>query len=873
MPPDRSANRPAATATRVRTRPPGRGILRMTLLALAIAAPAAAAESVDKPPQRVRFVVRGLTEFEPHQLARALAASDELLLLGSPLGNRKTFLAAVGDKAVRALQREGFATAKATATVEAGEGGDRVVIDVVQGPRQMAVGIEVNGLPDDLAQELKRWLKSQRPPPGAVPHSFDVQDGWSGIRWFDQLGQPARMEPPAWRTGQPAPLDPQHLLAVRGTIARFLREHGLFAAANLLDPRKPASGGERSGPAIDVAVRSDADGATLVINCRELPPATVLGGIELFPGSRTTPEELQRILGIVPGTTVTERDRLAWREALRLSGRFVRHEVRLKELPAAAGAPPSAVAVFDLAAYPHVPPLAEPLSREEQVALLFRSWLLRTLADEDDLVLAWTRPGGTGPIGSVVISTNDGVLLTALPSSPEACGMAVSGDGLGWFLPAGAGRYELPLPGRDRITLNVALFLTETIDAGRHEYPRQFDVSYRVEPRPRDAAAALAVTARIEPVACLAFLHEGEPKVSWDGDILVVERPEMTARFDSRTGRLVAIAFPTGGGLSVEAAPGRFAEALAALRAAAGENVARKDALVSTGMKFLVSESMATALGHLVDAAGCAESLAAWQSRLDAVAGKLRKTADAGGFAVADRLAGTLMTRARDEAVGPPLVIPSAGPPAPDEADHRVRLADSHMAMARIVAAKAWRWSEWACGRDAWPTALARVATLASRGDSAVLWEVSAFMTGKRNGPLAFLAAAAAAPMPSMSASLARQGATRLTPDAFQADCRPLLSILECFGLDRCAVALLRMVEDDEARLLGERCLRDPAVFLPLVQDLRGRESDEAAVKALPESLDRWWRDSLHDVLAGALAARATLQTADKPAADAQPVR
>ena len=878
----RSMNRSAGPFATVRGGRRVPGTLRLALLTIAAVAASASAETIEKPPQRVRFVVRGLTEFEPHRLARALAANDELLLLGSPLANRKTFLSAVGDKATQALQREGFAAAKATVTVEAGEAGDRVVVDVVEGPRQMAAGIEVTGLPDDLAQELKRWLKSQRPPPGAVPLSSDDRDGWSGTRWFDQLGQPARMELPAWRTGQPAPLDPQHLLAVRATIARFLREHGFFAAAKLLDTQKPATGKAGTGPAIDVAVRSGDDGATLVVSGRNLPPATVLRGVEVFPGSRTNPAELQKILGIVPGKTVTERDRLAWREALRLSGRFIRHEVKLKEVPPADGdgGVPGAVAIFDLAAYPHVPPLAEPLSREDQVVLLFRTWLLQTLANDDDLVLAWTQAPAAGqpavargPVGSVVISTHDGVLLTALPSTAEACGMAVSGDGLGWFLPGAAGRYEVPLPGRNRITLNVALFLTETIEGGRHEYPRRFDVSYGIEPRPRDAAAALAVTARIEPVACLAFLHEGQPQVAWEGEELVVARSDMTARFDSRTGRLISIAVPAGGSVAVEAAPGRFAAALASLRTAAGENVARKDALVSTGLKFLVGESMAASLGHLLEPIGCAKSLAAWQSRLDAVAEKLRRTADSGGFAVADRLAGGMLSRATDEAAGAPLTIPSAAPPSAAATDQPTQLADSHMAVARIAAAKAWRWAEWACGRDAWPTALARVATLASRGDSGVLWEVSAFMTGKRNGPLAFLAAASAAPMPSMAGSLARQGQTRLSPEAFQADCQPLLAILGCFGLDRCAVGLLRMVEDDEAKLLGERCLQDPTVFLPLVHDLRGRESDDAAVKALPEVLDHWWRDSLHGVLATALAARAELQTADKPAAEAAPVR
>ena len=169
------------------------------------------------------------------------------------------------------------------------------------------------------------------PPPGAVPQTVDLQGGWTGVRWLDPTGLPARMESPAWTQGQPAPFDPPHLATVRIAIGRFLRDRGYFAAAKLLEEQKSAGRSARTAaasapavpPPVDLAVRSGPDGAVLVIAFRELSPPAVLTGCEVLPGCRTTAADLQQTLGIVPGSVVTEQDRLAWREALRQGGQML----------------------------------------------------------------------------------------------------------------------------------------------------------------------------------------------------------------------------------------------------------------------------------------------------------------------------------------------------------------------------------------------------------------------------------------------------------------------------------------------------------------------------------------------------------------------
>ena len=827
-----------------------------------------------------RFVVRGLTEPDPELLARSLAADEELLLLSSPLTTRKALLAAVASKTMLALQHEGFAAPRATATLaadEQGNHGEQIVIEVVPGPRQLAAGIQITGLPEGLAEDLRRWLRSQLPPPDAVPQSSDTEGGWSGTRWLDPRGQPARMELPVWSRGHPAPFDAPHVATIRAAIARFLRERGSFAAAKLAEKpgsslwpasREPATG------SIDVAVQPSDEGGVLTITCANLPPASTLREIEVAPAGRAPAAVLQETLGIVPGGPVTERDRMVWQETLRRSGRFVRHEVKFREVKPIAGGPPGIVAIFDLAAYPHAPPLAEPLTREQEVMLRARSWLLDTLANEDDLIATWTRPAsppdvaadaGAAAAGSLVISTREGLLVTALPGSGDACGMAVSSSGLGWFLPRAAGWFELPLPMQKRLDINVAFDLRETVDQGRHAYHREVHASCSLAPRPRDATAAVALAARIEPVACLALLHEGNPTISWEDDQLVVTGPTLTARFAAETGRVISLGLPDGSSLTFEAAPGRFVGDLAAIRTAAGTDLTQPDAVVSSGIAFFTSEAMGAAAHHLLEALNLSGMVAPWKPRIAAIADKLRRTAESGGFVAADRAADAALDHLAATATEPLLRIPATAMSPTDTA--------SSMVMARLAATNAWRWMERTCGRETWPAALARVATLATRHDAGALWELSAFLSSKEYGPVAYLAASSATPMPAMAASLARQGQTRLTAEAFHADCLAALAVLKGCGLDCCAVSLLRTIDDAEAQEIGEAWLRDRESVVPLVRDLRGCETDAAAVAELPSALDRWWTASLEKVVAAALASRAEVQTADKPASDATTVR
>ncbi|MBU6309067.1 MAG: hypothetical protein KJS77_04920 [Planctomycetes bacterium] len=829
-----------------------RGILvRMCFLAF-LAATAAVASARE-------YVVRGVDDPGPDLLARSLANDDGLLLLTSPLTTRKAYLAAVVEKTTLALQHAGYPDAKATAAVETGTEGDRVIVETVPGARYLAAAIEITGLPDDLAGDLRGWLRSQRPPADAVPRAVDTESGWSGTRWFDRRGQPARMEPALWSRGQPAPFDTHHIRDIRAAIARFLRDHGHFAAARGIE--KP----QATGPRCNVSVARSDDGAVLAVAFADLPSAAVLREVEVAPASRVSSAELCQALGIELGRTVTEHDRLAWHEALRESGRFVRHDVKFKETKPDADGVTGVVAIFDLAAYPHVPPFGQPLSREEEVMLRFRSWLLDTLANDDDLAITWHRGAEEPATAALSISTRSGVLLTCLPGTDDACGMAASDLGLGWYLPRAAGRFEVPLPGKVRGCFTAALDLAETSDRGRHSYPRQFTVAAALEPRPRDAEAAVALTARIEPVACLSLVHGPESQVRWEDDVLVIAEQGVEARFDGPSGRLVSIHAADGSTVAVGATPGLLTRDLEALRDRAGADAYRADAPITSLVEFIAAEGFLDAAGRISAAAGFADAFTTWRPRIGAVASNLLEMAGRGGFATADSHVATAMAHVADDDAQPLPVIPTALAAGPTDPWSMLTLATT---------TQAWRWLDESCGRDTWPCALVRIATLAAGKDSTgALWEITSLMANTRYGPLANLAAANLIPMETMAVSFARQGQTRLSTAAFHADCEAVRAVLADCGLDRCCVALVRSLDDDEARAIGGSCFGDPGVLLPLVHELHGCASEDEALVALPTALDRWWDSSLRSLVASALAAKTDLKTADKPDTDQTPRR
>jgi hypothetical protein len=494
------------------------------------------------------------------------------------------------------------------------------------------------------------------------------------------------------------------------------------------------------------------------------------------------------------------------------------------------------------------------------------------------------------------------MLVSMMPESGDASGVAVTADGIGCFLPGEAGRFEIPLPSHGCLTAQIALSLAakEKGENGNKQdqgYRRQLTLGVGYESRSNPTAAPFAITARIEPAACLAIVHEGEAKTRWEGETLVVESTDLEARFDGPTGRLLVVETDAGQRLSIRAAAGDLATTLAALRAAAGDDRARSEALITSGVDFFTAAGTAAAIDRTFAASGLAagrsspkerfEHFASWLQK-EGLSGKgeaaeqviaravaaettfpdrfvrifdmLRRIGAAGGFTQADALlADAIGSGDGEEALTIPHEKGSEGDPL--------------MTAGKLAATTAWRTVEETCGRDCWLAALARLAALGVARDPAALEELSTFMAADQAGPIAYLTAATGVPIPLMAASLARRGQEKLSTAAFHADCAPVLELLRSRKLDRSLVVMLRTLTNDDAKLLGEMAIGDGGFLLPLLHDLHARPTEAAATAALPESLDRWWDAALGKVVATALNDKVSPRTAAAPAADEPPVR
>jgi hypothetical protein len=848
-----------------------------TVVAILHAAAGALAleETVGGIGDKERLVVRGLRQIDPERLRLALIDDSDLVWLSRPGDSREDFIAAVVGKATLALERAGFLSPHVQANVESSAGIEQLVLDVTEGERLTAGRIEVSGLPDETAARLVRFLSERQPPLDAVPRSVDQPDGTSAISWVDDGGQPVTLLDPEWVPDRPAACDTLALRSVRAAVARFLRHEGYLAIAPIVEGKASSKLGPNatctvhstwidvSGTheAFEVSLRR-ADGvADLVVVIKDLPPISTLRGLELPATCRTSSQDLGAFLGIAVGGPVTERDRIEWRDKLRRSGRFLRHEVELRADPRD---PAAVVATFDLEEYPHASPLGKPLTRAEATMLRFHEWLVDAVGQGDLMIDIRRRtqdPASAGITARLVVSPKDGLVLTALQDGELACGMIASGMQISLVPPGATGRLDVPLPPRMRLTVTISLSLSRDPATDERQPTYSHNLSCGCGTASGDDAAdgGMKIEMRVEPVACLAMVHENDPSISFEGDTLVIATTSATCRIDAATGRPLGLVV-NGCEVVAEKKPAAVVAAVAALHHAAGPSRLREAAPVTSAVEFLCSDGVVEAWSRLTSVAGFSSR----KTQLDRLAPEsntircfLNRCLADGGIARCDK-AVVAAVRSPREPTTEPLEIPR------DDAARSPQAVEK--TVVREIAALVWQCVEAHCGRESWPASVMRAAACGLVNDPTIRREMIDFMSQDDYGPLAHACAATLAPVPAVATSLALRGQERLSTTAFHADCQPLLEALRRYGLDECAVSVLRSIDDDDAREIGRATCSDAEFLLPLVRELRARDTHDAAVDELHAALDAWWEQTLRSLVAARLASAATPRTATAPA-------
>lgn len=827
--------------------------MRQTLLGFSVrVAVAIALASLGWSPaaSALEIVVSGVTDPAPERLAEALEGDDDLLRYSTPATPDAALATAVVDITRLTLQRQGYANPAVTAAVETVAGDDaehrRVAVDVAPGLRLTAGPITINGLPEPLAADLHRWLTTPQPPSSAKPRVVDAGNA-ATVVWVDDQGRPVRMKKPLWSSGEPAAVDAPFTDSVQQLVVRFLREEGFLLAADQLKKKG------QTACRIAVVAANDADAeagqATLSLDFADLPPPATLREVAVKGTERVTAASLRSFLKLKEGGRVSEADRRVWEEQLRLSGRFIRHKVALEPGASRDG---GVTAVFDLLAYPKVTPLGEPLTREEAVMLRFRSWLSEAL-ESNGIQVSWTKPDGT-PMASLLLSAERGAVVM-LGAGDGGGAVAVTEAGLGVFLSQHAGRFEVPLASLGQAAVQAALSVRETVDPETGDYRHDLGLAASFGSAASESEPAAVVTARIEPVACLALVHRKPSKdgdaenIHWRGDTLEIRGGDGgVARFDGPTGRLLEVDIARLGRITVAEA-GSWDEQLAGLRDASGPNAFRPQAPVSSAIGFFGSEPAGRLVGQTLALIGMGDTTAEAAGPFGDLAAAVAAAAAEGGFAEIDGLLASVLAdeNHRDELP----VVPSAN------GDQKP--GDAIMAVLAKLSAKAWGWLDETCGSEAWPTGLARLANAVLRQDgTASFQEVALFMGSDQPGPVAHLLAASAMPMKPLAASFAMRGQSRAEAAAFARECEPLLTVLEKSGLHQPLVATLRRLDAEQAQGLGEAWLGDGEGFASFAAALRACPSDRAAENAVPEALMAWWNASLGQTVSLALQERAS---------------
>lgn len=803
----------------------------------------------------IEIVVSGITDPKPERLAEALEDDDDLLRFSAPSTSDEAFGTAVADAAQRALQRQGYVNPAVNATVGQEGGRRRVAVEIVPGERLTAGDIQVKGLAEPLAAELRAWLMRPQPPSSAKPRVIDAGNA-PALEWVNDQGRPARMKQPLWTSGEPAAVDPLFPESVKRLVVRFLREEGYLLAADQISEK------EQTLCQIEViAIKKDDDDqrqAALSLAFEDLPPPATLGDVVVNGAAGAMADAVRSYLKLQDGSRVSETDRRLWEERLRQSGRFIRQRVSFETSVENDG---GVTAVFDLLVHPKVTPLGMPLSREETVMLKFRSWLSNAL-EGDGIRVCWTRPDDR-PMVSCLLSAEHGAVIS-LEAGADRGSVAVTEAGLGVFLSGEVGRFEVPLASLGQAVVHAALNLRDTVDPKTGDYRHDLSLAASFGSAASESEPAAVVTARIEPVACVALVHrkpsnsEAESEHRWQGKTLEIRSDGGVARFDEDSGRLLEIQGTSFGCITVAEA-GPWDAQLAAIRERSGTNVYQPQAPVTSAIAFFGSDSAQALVGRALmlftNDDNASESPSLWSD----VARAIQSTARDGGYQQVDERVSELLSRSghRDEIP----VIPADHNDSP-KGDAMTRVLEN-------LSAKAWSWLDDTCGSDAWPTGFARLANAIFRQDGAASFqEVAAFMGSEQAGPVAHLMAASAIPMKPLAASFAMRGQSRVDAAAFARDCEPLMAVLEKVGMDQAIVSTLRRLDDDEARRLGATCFGNADGFASFVSQLRTRPTDRSAVEAVPEALMAWWEASLGETVSLALQERSGGRIAGRETAE-----
>ncbi|NLE37549.1 MAG: hypothetical protein GX621_05945, partial [Pirellulaceae bacterium] len=770
-----------------------------------------------------RLVVEGCRAFPSSDVKSAIGFDLAMLLEGHPAAPLDAYLAALANRVRAGYLHMGFPDVRVDVRID--EAAEKVHVVIEEGPRYTAGQVIVRGNHEVSEQELVEWLVSPCPPDdsrvGGVSESGE-------LKWIDREGEPAEMEEPVWKIGEPAQFDESAVSKLTHRTQRAMASQGFFPLF-----------------AVKLVPQEDGSTAALVIDIFDEGSRVVLNEIKIEGNDKNSRDEILEFLDVTPGMPLrgdwkAEIEHKLWR-----SGRFIESHAMLERTGLDGN---HTILWLRLVESPAAPRLSEPLSPAQNVLVRFGEQMTRPNQWPGDLVISVVGPGEHWEF---VASTKYGFLgrvrrdrepdendqkADAPGSRHFDFAFAVSDEQLGISLlhPRGARLWRkstVPLPAR--LTGNMGLRLTNEPDnpvalfLGLHakslkngQKSQPFEFRFDVDP-----AYFVAMPDLREGSRCT--MEDGVLEYDWPSNECL--------RVDAATGRLIEWVC-RGQSDSLESMTFVFEEDAFKKRLAeierAHENRSNEfdpAAPWSSCLKYFCNES----IFRLFQVE--AESEPTRLLRL------LRVVHERQAF---ESLVSLLHNRAvggnkhRDKFTLPP-------------SPHEESFADGCTAGFLAMGLRA---ADVACVRQAWPWTLSReVMLMAAEKSEYFLPELARLSKSDETGPLFCLAAAMAYDRLSPQTGtlfLAHHGLERLSVEDFEKDCRAILDSRGIAGqYARRVVRIVRELEPEEVEeVLKLDAQGEDSPVITFIRTLRS-QPDDTDDEALFKALNAVWTSGLRDMV------------------------
>jgi len=448
-----------------------------------------------------RLSIEGVHTFTEGDIRHGLQTDLDYLVAAHPEATLSECLAALEDR-IRAGYRDGgFPDVAVQSRFDVSAG--RIVTKVTEGPRYRCGALRVTGLK-------------------ALP----ITDSEFTRRFAEKLSPASNQTTPApgiWKTGAPVSFTADSLANYTAAASNTFAALGRFAATFKVEIQLQPASGDAS-----LAVIVDDEG-----------PAALLRDIEVVGNKKNRSEAVIGFLGLIKSRQINLDLIEEKARALTQSARFADSSIT----PTILG--PDGQVSLRIAVVENdcLPPLQQPLSREERTLLRLREWLLGWESRQDDLIVDWSPPTapGQGPQRIEVIAAPSGGIMarvmgnsTGLEHPQDLYSMVVTTDALALFAQVHQRKLRIPLPPGYSGVIFVKL-------GPCTDCPSGFSLNLGAGLSPGQTNTNWKLRLDLLPAAFTDLLYRPGTKATWQGDVLTVRTDDLVVRVDEGTGRLLEL--------------------------------------------------------------------------------------------------------------------------------------------------------------------------------------------------------------------------------------------------------------------------------------------------------------------------------------------